>query len=58
MRLSSCALSMHLGAGRGIPDRRGNPPIFHETVRVRMEDPELKYKPRARIPDKYQWNDG
>ena len=49
---------MHLGAGRGIPDRRGNPPIFHETVRVRMEDPELKYKPRARIPDKYQWNDG
>ncbi|KZV71100.1 hypothetical protein PENSPDRAFT_650993 [Peniophora sp. CONT] len=50
--------SMHLGAGRGIPDRNGDPPIFHQTVRVRMQDPELKYLPRA-LPKsgKYKWND-
>ncbi|VDC07953.1 unnamed protein product [Peniophora sp. CBMAI 1063] len=50
--------SMHLGAGRGIPDRNGDPPIFHESVRVRMNDPELNYTPRARYASgKHKWND-
>lgn len=34
----------HLGRGREIPDIK---PKFHVTVRQRMQDPNLQYKPRA-----------
>ena len=34
----------HLGKGRKIED---NHPRLHETVRIRMADPSLGYKPRA-----------
>ncbi|KAI0648141.1 hypothetical protein C8Q79DRAFT_999579 [Trametes meyenii] len=36
----------HLGRGRQIPD--GAPPKFHVTVQERMQDPTLKYTPRAK----------
>ena len=36
--------SIHLGRGRRIPDIK---PKFHETVKERMEDKALRYKPRA-----------
>ena len=34
----------HLGKGRHIPDGQ---PKFHESVKERMQDKELNYKPRA-----------
>jgi uncharacterized protein (DUF2235 family) len=34
----------HLGRGRWIPPN----PTFHTAVKIRMDDPKLKYKPRAR----------
>ncbi|KAI0801922.1 hypothetical protein BC629DRAFT_153777 [Irpex lacteus] len=40
---------LHLGRGRHIPD---NSPKFHESVKERMENQELKYTPRA------SWNKG
>ncbi|KAH8987753.1 hypothetical protein EDB86DRAFT_2949235 [Lactarius hatsudake] len=33
----------HLGRGRDVPLK----PLFHESVKTRMNDPKLKYKPRA-----------
>ncbi|KAI9444639.1 hypothetical protein H4582DRAFT_2094508 [Lactarius indigo] len=36
--------SFHLGRGRYVPPN----PLFHESVKIRMQDPKLKYKPRAR----------
>ncbi|KAH9065589.1 hypothetical protein EDB87DRAFT_1739788 [Lactarius vividus] len=36
--------SFHLGRGRYVPPN----PLFHESVKTRMQDPKLKYKPRAR----------
>ncbi|KAH8993939.1 hypothetical protein EDB92DRAFT_2064462 [Lactarius akahatsu] len=33
----------HLGRGRYVPPK----PLFHESVKTRMNDPKLKYKPRA-----------
>ncbi|KAF8257840.1 hypothetical protein EI94DRAFT_1774333 [Lactarius quietus] len=36
--------SIHLGRGRYVPPE----PKFHESVRLRMQDPKLKYKPRAK----------
>ncbi|KAH9070704.1 hypothetical protein EDB83DRAFT_2221677 [Lactarius deliciosus] len=33
----------HLGRGRDVPLK----PLFHESVKTRMDDPKLKYKPRA-----------
>lgn len=36
--------SFHLGRGRYVPPD----PLFHESVRTRMQDPNLKYKPKAR----------
>ncbi|KAH9059128.1 hypothetical protein EDB87DRAFT_1791652 [Lactarius vividus] len=33
----------HLGRGRYVPPN----PLFHESVKTRMQDPKLKYKPRA-----------
>jgi len=36
--------SIHLGRGRYVPPQ----PKFHESVRIRMQDPKLKYKPRAK----------
>lgn len=36
--------SFHLGRGRYVPPK----PLFHETVKERMQDPKLKYKPKAR----------
>ncbi|KAH9059125.1 hypothetical protein EDB87DRAFT_1624822, partial [Lactarius vividus] len=33
----------HLGRGRCIPTK----PLFHESVKTRMQDPKLRYKPRA-----------
>ncbi|KAI0769028.1 hypothetical protein BD413DRAFT_87062 [Trametes elegans] len=41
----------HMGRGRQIPLDAG-PPKFHVSVRERMQDPGLKYKPRA------QWKAG
>lgn len=38
------AHSIHLGKGRNIWD---DGPTFHQSVKDRMEDPKLKYKPRA-----------
>ncbi|KAH8993945.1 hypothetical protein EDB92DRAFT_1795941 [Lactarius akahatsu] len=34
---------LHLGRGRYVPPK----PLFHESVKTRMQDPKLKYKPRA-----------
>ncbi|KAA1469715.1 hypothetical protein DENSPDRAFT_638958 [Dentipellis sp. KUC8613] len=36
--------SFHLGRGRWVP----SDPVFHESVKQRMDDPALKYTPRAR----------
>ncbi|KAI9455901.1 hypothetical protein BJY52DRAFT_1121569 [Lactarius psammicola] len=36
--------SFHLGRGRYVPPK----PLFHESVKTRMQDPKLKYKPKAR----------
>jgi hypothetical protein len=36
--------SIHLGRGRYVPQN----PIFHESVKLRIQDAKLKYKPRAR----------
>ena len=33
----------HLGRGREVPSH----PLFHESVKTRMEDPLLRYSPRA-----------
>ncbi|KZV71102.1 hypothetical protein PENSPDRAFT_418968 [Peniophora sp. CONT] len=41
--------SIHLGEGRGIPDNAH--PLFHESVRRRMQDTNCKYKPRAKYED-------
>ncbi|KAI0250935.1 hypothetical protein BJV78DRAFT_1275572 [Lactifluus subvellereus] len=35
---------LHLGRGRELPAR----PLFHESVKIRMDNPILKYSPRAR----------
>ncbi|KAI0293299.1 hypothetical protein B0F90DRAFT_1643195 [Multifurca ochricompacta] len=35
--------SIHLGRGRWVPPK----PLFHESVKKRMENPKLRYKPRA-----------
>ncbi|KAH9010783.1 hypothetical protein EDB84DRAFT_1541996 [Lactarius hengduanensis] len=35
--------SLHLGRGRYVPPK----PLFHESVKTRMQDPKLSYKPRA-----------
>jgi len=35
--------SIHFGRGRYVPPN----PLFHESVRIRIQDPKLKYKPRA-----------
>ena len=37
----------HLGRGRRLPPG----PAFHTSVKLRMEDPKLKYKPRARYEE-------
>ena len=48
------ATSIHLGEGRGVPDNA--PPLFHESVRRRMQN--LGYKPRARYePGKEEYVD-
>jgi len=36
--------SIHFGRGRYVPPE----PKFHESVRLRMQDPKLKYKPKAK----------
>ncbi|KAI0269948.1 hypothetical protein BC834DRAFT_578837 [Gloeopeniophorella convolvens] len=36
--------SIHFGRGRDVPPQ----PLFHDSVRIRMEDPKLKYKPKAK----------
>ncbi|KAI0275275.1 hypothetical protein BC834DRAFT_921341 [Gloeopeniophorella convolvens] len=36
--------SFHLGRGRWVPPS----PLFHESVKIRMDDAKLKYKPRAK----------
>ena len=33
----------HLGRGREVPSH----PLFHESVKTRMEDPVMNYSPRA-----------
>ncbi|OSD07307.1 hypothetical protein PYCCODRAFT_1463594 [Trametes coccinea BRFM310] len=38
--------AFHMGRGREIP--QDTPPNFHVTVRERMQDPSLKYTPRAK----------
>lgn len=38
------SFSFHLGRGRNIPDDN---PFFHTTVKQRIADPKLKYKPKA-----------
>ena len=43
--VADCWGSLHLGRGRNIPSAR---PQFHVTVRERMENAALKYKPAAR----------
>ncbi|KAI0301180.1 hypothetical protein B0F90DRAFT_1668043 [Multifurca ochricompacta] len=40
--------SIRLGRGRKLPTR----PVFHESVRTRMNDPLLNYSPRARYEEK------
>ncbi|KAI0317709.1 hypothetical protein OF83DRAFT_1119936 [Amylostereum chailletii] len=35
--------SLHLGQGRGVPDN----PLFHESVKMRMENEDVPYTPRA-----------
>jgi hypothetical protein len=40
--------SVHMGEGRGIPEG----PQFHESVKRRMGNENVKYKPRAR------WREG
>ncbi|KAH9030287.1 hypothetical protein EDB84DRAFT_1494683 [Lactarius hengduanensis] len=38
-----CSWGLHLGRGRYVPPK----PLFHESVKTRMQDPKLSYKPRA-----------
>ncbi|KAN0138084.1 Uncharacterized alpha/beta hydrolase domain (DUF2235) domain containing protein [Lactarius tabidus] len=39
--------SFHLGSGRYVPPK----PLFHESVRLRMQHSKCKYKPRARYTE-------